>query len=348
MDGVPPVFVRETDIPDGDSYPTVLEVCLAVEQSIGRNTVAGSQRLAGLWRIYATSIQARNDMLIQGFAIRGTLLKVCDINPNILRDSTTGEEKPATKVWIDQVPLSVADSEIENSLKKIGCEIRSSIKKQRARDRDGKLTRFLTGRRFLFITVPPQPLERKLKVCYYNASVWHEEQKQVRKVVKCSNCLETGHHHSSCDQEVVCIACRQPGHKRGSELCQIAGEAAERPAREATGAHEGQEPRGQDASTTAATADMAGTGNQKVVSSHAPAESSTTRGREPTRRATVQGKLEFRPRSGSKRPSSRDAKEDTDRAEKSMRIDNQNREESTHSSHAGSQPVTEDQGGELC
>ena len=64
MDGVSPVFIRESDIPDGDSYPNVLEVCLAVEQSIGRNTVAGSQRLAGLWRIYATTTKARNDLLI--------------------------------------------------------------------------------------------------------------------------------------------------------------------------------------------------------------------------------------------------------------------------------------------
>lgn len=184
-------------------YPTVWEVCRAVEQSIGQNHIAGSQRLAGLWRIYAVNNKARDDLLIQGFTIRGVLLKVCDINPNILRDSPTGEEIPVTKVWIDGVPLSVADNEIENSFKLVGCDLRSAIKKQRARDSDGKLTRFLTGKRFLFIAVPPKPLERKLKVCYYTATVWHEEQKNAKRVIKCSNCLSEGHHRSECDLEVV-------------------------------------------------------------------------------------------------------------------------------------------------
>ena len=211
MDGVPPVFVRETDIPEGDSYPKILDICQAVERSIGLNSVTGAQRLGGLWRIYPTSITARNNILIQGFSFRNVTLKVCDTNPNILHDSSTGREVPTTKVFIDQVPLSVADSEIENSLKKIGCELRSDIKKQRARDSDGKLTRFLTGKRFVFITLPPKPLERRLKVVHYNASIFHVEQNTVKKTVICSKCLQEGHHQSSCENEVVCkVCCKLP------------------------------------------------------------------------------------------------------------------------------------------
>ena len=68
----------------------------------------------------------------------------------------TGEEKPETKVWIDNVPISVADSEIEEALVKVRCQLRSSIKLEKARDADKKLTHFLMERRFLFITVSPQ------------------------------------------------------------------------------------------------------------------------------------------------------------------------------------------------
>ena len=351
MDGVPPVFIREDDIPDGDTFPTVLEVCLAVEQSIGRNTIAGSQRLSGLWRIYATSTKARNDLLIQGFTIRGAKLKVCDINPNILKDSTTGEEIPATKLWIDQVPLSVADSEFENSLKQIGCELRSSIKRQRARDTDGKLTRFLTGKRFLFISVPPKPLERKLKVCHYNASVWHAEQKNVQREVKCTNCLAFGHHRSVCDLDVVFFVCRLPGHKRGSDLCQLNRQhTTEEPAaRLATDPRDEREERGSRAALAsyAGAAAAAVPQSKEDSSTHAPTDaltkSTSPRGRDPVRRPTGrQSKLDFRPRSKSvKRSVSREGEQ---RAEKSMRIDRKDDEEDTW---VDTQQVIEDQEGEF-
>ena len=54
-----------------------------------------------------------------------TLVQPSCTNPFILRDDS-GEEKPATKVWIDNAPMSVADSEIEEALGKVECEIRPS------------------------------------------------------------------------------------------------------------------------------------------------------------------------------------------------------------------------------
>ena len=316
MDGVPPVFVREDDIPEGLEYPTVLDICLAVERSVGTNTIVGSQRLSGLWRIYPTTIDARNAILIRGFSFRGTKLKVSDINPNIMKDSTNGEEVPATKVWVDGVPLSVSDAEIENALVKIGCEIRSTIKKQRARDKDGKLTRFLTGRRFLFITTPPKPLERKLPVCNFKASVFHIEQKNAKKEDKCTKCLETGHHRSVCVNEVVCLTCRLPGHVRGSELCQLAPDTHCNAGDSAREEQVDSESRGASyagavAATAVATATTADTARKNGAS---------TRGREPVRTNARQKTLDhFRSRSSStKRPPSDDGGQ---RAEKAMRFE---------------------------
>ena len=62
---------------------------------------------------------------------------------------------------MDNVPISESDTEIEHALLKTVCELRSSVKMERARDADQKLTRCVTGRRFVFISVPNQPPEKK-------------------------------------------------------------------------------------------------------------------------------------------------------------------------------------------
>ena len=349
MDGVPPVFVRETEIPDGDSYPKILDICRAVERSVGLNSVAGAQRLGGLWRIYPTTTTARNNILIQGFSFRNVTLKVCDTNPNILHDSTTGREVPTTKVFIDQVPLSVADCEIENALKKIGCELRSDIKKQRARDNDGKLTRFLTGKRFVFITLPPKPLERRLKIVYYNASIFHVEQNTVKKTVICSNCLQEGHHQSSCENDVVCKVCHESGHKSGSDLCTLGGAAA-RAEHEFQGERGAQAPASYADAVTAEPPREESSGQE--VTCTPEAESASTqpqpRGRDPARRAAVrQSTLHFRPRSASvKRPSSSDG--NNEKAEKSMRLETEPQKDNDDDGDGEKDTQPLETGDELC
>ena len=222
MSGVQPVFLKNRDIPISNaSRPaTVLELCVAAERTTGQGGVVGSQVIGGLWRLYPANAEARSNLLVRGLRIRGVSLQVSGVNPFILRGDS-GEEKPSTKVWVDGVPISVANSEIEHSLVQAGCELRSSVKMDRARDVDNKLTRFLTGRRFVFITVPKAPLDRMLQVSVFRASIFHKEQKFIHKQVTCSNCLEKGHHVSSCTKDTVCMACRQTGHKRGSPNCQI-------------------------------------------------------------------------------------------------------------------------------
>ena len=214
-----PVFLRNKDIPNAQSrHPSVLEVCLSAERTSGQGTVLGAQEIHGLWRIYPLTGEARNLLRVQGMCLRDVHLTVCDTNPYILRDGS-GFEKPSTKLWIDDIPISVADSEIELALKKLNCELRSDIKIERARDSDNKLTRFVTGRRFVFITVPVKPLEKTVAVNIFTARLFHKEQKQFQKTPVCSNCLETGHHRSQCEKEVVCRECKKPGHKRGDKEC---------------------------------------------------------------------------------------------------------------------------------
>eukprot|EP00745_Piridium_sociabile_P041150 TRINITY_DN8081_c0_g1_i4.p2 TRINITY_DN8081_c0_g1~~TRINITY_DN8081_c0_g1_i4.p2 ORF type:complete len:204 (+),score=19.69 TRINITY_DN8081_c0_g1_i4:325-936(+) len=188
--GVNPVFLKTRDIPNfsGDRPATVLEMCIAAERTAGQGSIVGAQLIGGLWRIYPTTKDARSSLLVQGLRVRGTALQVNGTNPFVFSNNS-GQEKLSTKVWIDGVPISVAESEIEHALTKAGCELRSSVKMDRVRDPDQKLTRFLTGRRFIFITVPTVPLEKIMKMNVFNARIYHKEHKLVKKTVTCSKCL---------------------------------------------------------------------------------------------------------------------------------------------------------------
>ena len=225
-EAVLPVLGKKKDIPNSFSdRPTSLEICLAAEKMSGRETIIGAQIIRGLWRIYPASREARSALLVKGLHLRNTMLQLGSTNPFILRDSSGSEkEKESTKVWFDGVPISVAESEFEDALQKNGCELRSNITMERARDQDGKLTRFLTGRRFVFITVPSKPLDKNMTVNFFNAGVYHREQKLMQRKVICSKCLKEGHHMSVCVEEIVCRACKKTGHKRGDVNCELTSE----------------------------------------------------------------------------------------------------------------------------
>lgn len=216
-----PVFLKERDIPPGDEdrYRLTVEISTSAEAVSGKGTIVGAQLMrGGLWRIYPKTKDARNSLLIRGFNLRGVSIKVSEMNPYSMFDDD-GNDQPTTKVWIDNVPISVDDAEIEHSLSAVGCELRGSIRKEMARNKDGKMTRFMTGRRFVLITVPHAPLEKTLKVSIFTASIYHREQKFARKQIVCSRCLESGHHVSVCENDIVCRICRKPGHKRGDPEC---------------------------------------------------------------------------------------------------------------------------------
>ena len=161
MSAVLPVFLKNPN--PAENRISGLEIYLAAERTAGQGSIKGAQDIRGLWRIYPTTREARNELLIKGMSVRGSALQVATTNPFLLRDKS-GEESPTTKVWIADVPISVANSEIEHSLVKTGCELRSAVKLECYRDQDNKLTRFETGRRFVFVTVPTTPLEKTLLV----------------------------------------------------------------------------------------------------------------------------------------------------------------------------------------
>ena len=112
-----------------------------------RGTIAGAQRIRGLWRVYPLTREARTSLLVSGVELHGQTVVCFDKNPYILRG---GSEALTTKLYISDIPISVDDREIRNLLERLGCTSRSPLVSERARNKVGKLTRFLTGRRCFY------------------------------------------------------------------------------------------------------------------------------------------------------------------------------------------------------
>ena len=206
-----PVFLKAEDLA---SETNVLELCVAAERISGRETIAGAQRIRGLWRVYPLTREAQTSLLVSGVELHGQTVVCFNKNPYILRG---GSEAPTTKLYISDIPISVDNGEIRN-LERLGCTIRSPLVSERARNKDGKLTRFLTGRRFVFIEIPSSPLQRSVEVGPFRATLYHKEMKS--KDPKCGKCLQTGHVASTCNSNIVCRSCFKSGHMAKDGKCE--------------------------------------------------------------------------------------------------------------------------------
>ena len=218
-----PVFIHSRSLP-GEQYKqyTVSEICGACEKKTGYNSILGAQRL-GAWRIYPASLQARNTLLCTGITLRGLSVTLYDKNPLIVSSNPGGGEVKTTKLIIGNVPLSFANSEIEAGIEKLGAKPRSALYMERDRDSSGALTHWLTGRRFIYIEIPKDPLPRRFELGPFKPTLFHYEQKlaQTTQQQTCGKCLQSGHSSSMCPNDITCLDCQKSGHKRGSPDCDV-------------------------------------------------------------------------------------------------------------------------------
>ena len=152
--GTPPVFIPCRNLPNntenGIQY-TVRELSAAVEKTSGYNSIIGAQKIGGLWRIYPKSADNRAMLLLKGTEIRNLTVNPFDKNPYIVKTSDGEKEMQTTKVIIGNLPISYSNDKIERKLVQLGYELQSKLMMERDRDERGSLTRWLTGRRFVYI-----------------------------------------------------------------------------------------------------------------------------------------------------------------------------------------------------
>ena len=152
-----------------------LHICRACEEVAGSGSVAGAQRLYGLWRIYPATQEARDTLLMKGVTIDKLYIPIVGVNPMVAKGA---HDSPVTKVIIGNIPLSVANDEIEKALKGIGVKMRSQLLYENYRDEEGKLTLFKSGRRFLYVDEPSKPLPSEFQVGSWRPSLYHPGQKK--------------------------------------------------------------------------------------------------------------------------------------------------------------------------
>ena len=226
---VEPVFLKCTAIPiTQDETLTTIDLCLMAEKVSGYKSMMCAQRIGGLWRLYPSSREARATLLVTGLEMKGVNIPLLDKNPFTMRDAD-GEEVPATRVTVSNVPWSCDDRDIEQAIEAQGVTLLTRVQRQLARDpKTKKLSRFYNGQRFMLVSMPKEPLPRKLKIGIFNAEVYHREQRTaaIQAARECFKCLEKGHIAAGCENAVKCKDCRQEGHRSGDPDCQWIEQAA--------------------------------------------------------------------------------------------------------------------------
>ena len=193
MTTVPPAFILSRDLPEDpkvDNY----ELCVAIAKVVGRGGLLGAQRIGALWRVYLNPSEARANLLRKGLAVRGIMVAVASQNPFLVK-GPDGILIPGTRLTVSDIPLSIANATIEAALIKKGVKLRSALKLEEIRDREGKFTVWLSGRRFVFIDLPKTPLEKIMDIGPYKAKLFYREMPSTKK---CFRCHKTGHTEAMC------------------------------------------------------------------------------------------------------------------------------------------------------
>ncbi|GFR93061.1 hypothetical protein ElyMa_004369300 [Elysia marginata] len=148
---VPACFILDSAIIPKASMNVGLEICKACEAVAGVGSCDGAQEISGLWRIYPTSVEARRDLIVSGVELGGQAITVLGQNPFLVRGQG---EIPTKKLIIGNIPISVAQSEIMDAFEALRVALRSPMKDEHYRDEMGGLTRFKSGRPFVYLNIP--------------------------------------------------------------------------------------------------------------------------------------------------------------------------------------------------
>ena len=119
----------------------------AAKNTSGSGSIRGAQHIQGLLRIYPCRQEARNKLLLEGMHLWRVQVSLLPIKPVHLTRPKQGET--SYKTVGGKFPTWSGDHVIKTALKKRGCEMWSMVRKELAHDKNGKMTNWEMGRRFI-------------------------------------------------------------------------------------------------------------------------------------------------------------------------------------------------------
>ena len=196
FNSAPPVFFSNYDAPDNTSHA---EFCAAAEKLMGDDSIVGCQRIGQVWRLYPATREIRANLVGKKLLIKGKSIPISSQNPLSNKDRY-GNQVPSTRLTIDGLYAEVSSVDLEGYLLKAGAKLTSPIFWERARF-DGAFTKWLTGRRFVWIVLPASPLPQAIKIGDTFVSLYYRERPKGAP---------------------VCYSCGEENHRRGDPVCRMA------------------------------------------------------------------------------------------------------------------------------
>ena len=102
------------------------------------------------------------------FSVRGHAIPLSDTNP-CQTVTKNGRLETTTRLVISDLPMHMPVAEVE-LLDRIGVDIRSKVMHDLARDEIGRISKFKTGRRFVYIVLPVVPLPKSAVYLHQNST----------------------------------------------------------------------------------------------------------------------------------------------------------------------------------
>lgn len=216
-----PVFMKHGDL--GLSKTDQISgysLCKELEKVIDRKDIDGIQRIGGLWRLYIKSEEAKIKLLGEGFSFNGLTVQLSSENPFLERDRQEEKKKRGVKLYVQNLPLSVSNSDIEAMLEKLGAKMISEVVYEYERDDNRQETTIKNGTRSVLIEsdyLALNPIQRFAQCCNWRCRLYYRDQPNVEKL--CFHCCEKGHVANQCKNERACKVCQKGGHDEGSAQC---------------------------------------------------------------------------------------------------------------------------------
>ena len=175
------VYIRDSDINLRGN--TLLTLCYAIQKQYP-GEVLGAQLVNGYWSVYMRSNNSRAAIIINGFNINDSKIKVHDNKPFL--DGGKGTER----VVIKDLPATTPPDRVLAYLKGFPhITTRSRVLYAKERIGGEELSPFINGDRIIYINADVSPpLPKETVICGHHCRIWHPSQKNY-----CKRCASHGH-----------------------------------------------------------------------------------------------------------------------------------------------------------